>query len=775
MKNFAMARAYVLVALVALLSTGVESRACVLPAYAAGPPGSPASAEKCKTSEDCCGDLQCNEDQACVPAGKMNAREQAFVAHLVIEDCVNHAVAMSLDLESASQAIANASAHVKNAAGKAKDSINKAVDAASEKAKDIAHKIKDQKDQKSEQLKEKSQDAKNSAQLRTQQAKDAANKAAADAKNAADHAKERASKSVEELNRKRDAVINNATQHFVNLKAKQSKDAASTDATGAGAGGAGGYDKFYKGYMAGAGGSPDGSSDKSSSTSTSSSSGSGAAASGGSGGAGASMDWQKFVPGGKDDSASKKKRKHGKSDDSSSAGTAGASAGGGFDYQKFMPGASSKTVNMKAASGPSGSSYGPPKGAANSGTQGGFDYSKFTGQKLANMAAAGFPGVSGGASLSGGGSVPGATGGGSIGGGGSVGGFDWSKFVPHTHANATHHVPGQTTNVSAHGTNMSVYAGSDDSTTSSSSSSSTMQSSDDNSEGNSTKPGAEGAPCGTTPYKDFGACNRGLKCETHPLFTSFAPGKCVKKPARRMLRDGPSADDKTPMKFPVTTPGGFGGPCGVWKLGNMDFGGCKDDLSCVEQNQITFTFYDTTYGLPNICKNSSDASSSDLSKGFAKDFTKSFSMAAVENDVDTDDDAGPDYFDYGADMDIDSATKAAHDVVGKANEASLKAADEAELLAHKLLAAVAQVRAAAAELAKEAANPHGNASDGTPDSTTSSGMIDETDKPSGVSMLEIPLEAARSNFFAFSIGGLVFGVAALIYKQTAEARSYQRI
>jgi hypothetical protein len=42
-------------------------------------------------------------------------------------------------------------------------------------------------------------------------------------------------------------------------------------------------------------------------------------------------------------------------------------------------------------------------------------------------------------------------------------------------------------------------------------------------------PGAEGAPCGMTPYKDFGECNKGLHCQVTPLFSAFAPGKCVPK------------------------------------------------------------------------------------------------------------------------------------------------------------------------------------------------------------------------------------------------------
>ncbi|GBG28773.1 Hypothetical Protein FCC1311_049942 [Hondaea fermentalgiana] len=851
-----------LLAALAVLATA-EARPCVLPVYASGPPGSPATgADKCESSEECCGDLVCNEAHHCVPAGKTNmtAKEAAYVAHLVIEDCVNHAVAMSLDLESASQAIANASHAVKNAAGKAKDNVNKAIDKASDKAKDIAQKIKNEKDKKADQASD---------------AKDRVSEAAGDAK-------DRASKNMDDLKQKSHDVIANATAHFINMKAKTSGDGGAGASGAGGASAAGDYDKFYKGYMKGASGSPNGDSKKSDSKASGSASTGGAggagagfdyqkyvpgskdssktvnmkkkdddstsasagAGTGGSGGAGGGFDYQKYIPGSKDSSKTVNMKK--KKDDSASAGasTGGAGgAGGGFDYQKYVPGSkdddkkkksksdksdssssssggagfdyqkyvpgskdSSKTVNLRASSNetkhsvsagastggaggagggfdyqkfiPGGSSSsgsssdksGKSKASGSAGTGGSggagggfdyqkfmpggskmvnmrsssssgssgsmasFDYSKFTGQKLANMAAAANAGTGAG------------------GAGGAGGGFDWQKFIPKGSSDSkkgddkTMQIPALNMTVPANGAN------------------STNTTSTDKKDS-----GSDGAPCGVTPYKDFGACKKGFHCETHPLFTSFAPGKCVKKPKRRML----NARALTSKEMPVTTPGGLNGPCGIWNLGSMDFGECKDDLECVHQEHISLTFYGKTYGLPNICKNGTNV------EHYAMD------RPSVENVDSSDDDSSSDaeYSSYadgamgaggggGADanmgpIDIDAVNKAAHNVAEKANDASLKAADEAELLAHKLLAAVAQVRAAASQLAKEA---KGNATD-----TDDDDALHSTSSMSLVSMMELPVEVARSNFVAFSVGGLILGTAALIYRQTADARSYSRI
>ena len=92
-------------------------------------------------------------------------------------------------------------------------------------------------------------------------------------------------------------------------------------------------------------------------------------------------------------------------------------------------------------------------------------------------------------------------------------------------------------------------------------------------------PGSEGAPCGSTPYRDYGKCNAGLTCQRKSIFTSFAPGTCK--------------DEQV----------SFGGPDGEWFVvkwiafglcvslllnGFYEIWCCRDRRKCISKNTIKF-------------------------------------------------------------------------------------------------------------------------------------------------------------------------------------------
>eukprot|EP01084_Bolivina_argentea_P004611 8774_1 len=78
--------------------------------------------------------------------------------------------------------------------------------------------------------------------------------------------------------------------------------------------------------------------------------------------------------------------------------------------------------------------------------------------------------------------------------------------------------------------------------------------------------GSDGAPCGSTPYKDFGKCNAGLTCERKSLFSSFAPGRCKKVDGSFGVPGGPNIKWFT-MKcllFALCVSLLLNGFCGIW-------------------------------------------------------------------------------------------------------------------------------------------------------------------------------------------------------------------
>ncbi|CAK9045251.1 Uncharacterized protein SCF082_LOCUS25587 [Durusdinium trenchii] len=621
-----------------------QAKMCTLP-YFGGKTGPAAASATCKSSKECCGDLVC-EGSVCLPKAKMAAAEAAYVAHLVIADAMNDAVNLAVNLDKASEAIADASDKVKAAAKKAAVQVGKASDAANAKVKELKGKAE--------------------AKMTEVQKKIAAEK---------DKKATAAKKSIDDLHKKSKDVIESTTAKWVSFKADEaaSKGGDKTGSSGGAAAG-GGFDKYYKKYMAGAGGSPGGSS-----------SSKGSDAKGGAAAGGGAPDWKKFVPG--SDTAGSKKP--GASDDKKG----GATAPGGMDWAKFVP-------------------------------------------KLVSFAA------------------------GSSGGGGSPGGFDWHKFFPGA---------GKTSNAAA------------------------AAPASDSGPPPEQKPGAEGSPCGKTPYKDFGKCKKSsLTCETHPLFTAFAPGKCVKKKDtsnRRRLRQLADAD-ASKLKMPKsTTPGTLGGPCGKWELGKMDFGACKDDLTCTAQDQISLKYFGATYGFPNMCSNKTGPSSmSSGAMGASADYTtgpagkyvggKKMSMAAAAPGSQyvagstgyaksgfgaKDYEKGPAKMPKGV-KGFDPK-KLSMAVADKASDAALDAADQAELLAHKLLAAAAQVREAAAQLKKEA--------NGTDDSgdVAAAPDADSTAMFEGGPMLQV-----SSHFWLTSLALAALGSAGVLYhKMKRSSNPYRRI
>jgi len=605
------------VAVLAVLRISEAHRSCAMPEFAPGQHQSKLKGSShygssaCKVSSDCCGNLEC-EGGKCVMGKETDARETAFVAHYVLNDGMNHAVAMALDMESASQAIANASAAVKRTAAKARGSIDKAVDKAAAKAEELKK------------------------QLKEEQAK----------------MREKGHKTMEDLRKQGVDIIDKVTENSVEMNTDSSS----------------GFDKYYKDYMKGASGSPDGSDSDDDDNSESSSNSK-------NGGGSSQGDWQKYIPG-----FGGKNNKN--------------SASGGFHYEKYVPGSKKQkeknnAINMAAS----------------------FDFSEYMG----------------GSGSSGGNSGSNASKKGQ--GGGSS--FDWHKYVPGGGTDDKKNV------------NM---AASDPDTAKEKDTDKGMDQGQGQDQGQ--KPGTEGAPCGKTPYKDFGGCKKKYHCETHPLFTSFAPGKCVDKMDRRRMLieqdESPSGHHAHQMK--TSTPGDEGGPCGEWKLGGMDFGQCKDDLVCMEQKQVMLTFFDETYGLPSICKN----------KSTVTEDGEKYSLLVSGDDGEDDDDDDDDY-DDNDEGSVDAMKEEAKMISKKASDAAMQAADQAELIGNKLLAAAAKVKEAAAKLSEEAT------------------MEEEDSNGKDVSMLEIPVEAARSNVFSFSLVAVGATIAAFLYRKSVSQQTYRRI
>jgi hypothetical protein len=394
------------------------------------------------------------------------------------------------------------------------------------------------------------------------------------------------------------------------------------------------------------------------------------------------FDWGSFMPGAKD--AGKK----GDKKDAASSSPAGA-----FDYSKFMGGAGVKLATTNNAA------------AASSSPSGGFDYSKFM-AKLAdrNMAAGGAPG----------------------------GGFDWSKFVPKM--NGTSKLVNSAAEAAAPPADGAAPPA------------------DGAAPPAEPAPGTEGAPCGATPYKDFGSCNKKLKCERHKLFTDFAPGKCVAADAPpasvNNVADATSTsagDLAKMMKADFKAAGSAGGPCGKWELGGMDFGDCKDDLLCVENNDVSLTYFGKSYKFPNTCKEPPVGATPVAALAGGLPTSVHLGEASTDADADADDT-----------LTADDVKAAAKKVAEAANKAALDAADAAEVMAKKLLAAAAQVRDAAAKLKAEADGLV--ATDSTEDTTA---MLAST--PEG-----------GSHWMLTSVAVIAAGSGLYVWRKR-EAHAYQRI
>jgi len=360
------------------------------------------------------------------------------------------------------------------------------------------------------------------------------------------------------------------------------------------------------------------------------------------------------------------------------AGATNPSDMGGFDYSKFVPG----TVTP-AADEAHGKSKGKGKdeGAATGVAGSAVDYQKFVpagttsgtpGLKGTNMASKAPSGFSydqymGKLKGTGGYTDPSASGSSS---------YDWSKTVPKMPAVS----------------NAADYSGQQGMTM-----------------GDAQKPGTEGAPCGVTPYKDFGKCSKSLTCVNNMMYSAMAPGKCSKKShSNSNTINNAVQTPEAAMAMALPRPGGLNGPCGNWTLGNMHFGPCHHDLECTEQTDVMLTFFGKELRFPNLCKESETeaAESSDYTTA-----PTSLEVASTLTPTTTDQDDSVELVNNMVEKNSSNihanaapaAVKAAAGhVADAANTAALEAADAAEVLAAKLIAAAAKVREAAGQLKKEA-------------------------------------------------------------------------
>jgi len=290
--------------------------------------------------------------------------------------------------------------------------------------------------------------------------------------------------------------------------------------------------------------------------------------------------------------------------------------------------------------------------------------------------------------------------------------------------------------------------------------------------------GEEGGPCGITPYKDFGKCKPKLKCQVTPLFSAYAPGKCVKKPAPAVVgvpntnnaadSNNDGAGDvgaaigktaKTEAGMINNHPGSLNGPCGKWALGGMDFGSCVDGLECVDQDDVKLTFNGHEYGFPSVCKNTTVSSDADVVANVADD-----------DDTSTDADSSDDYDQQG--LSRDDMHKAADAVADAANSAALRAADAAEVLANKLLAAAAKVREAAAKLKAEAAQLQDDHSGAGGDDDVAPAVVDGQGVGDEVSM--IASKPGSSHWMVYILAIVAVIGAAYAYRSHSE-NQYHRI
>jgi len=185
--------------------------------------------------------------------------------------------------------------------------------------------------------------------------------------------------------------------------------------------------------------------------------------------------------------------------------------------------------------------------------------------------------------------------------------------------------------------------------------------------------GTTGGPCGAMVYKDFGPCKKKSdKCVKSPW--PFSPGTCEtpKKGDKPTIQHTVEAINSA-VAAPVA--GSVDGPCGVWELGKMDFGECSAGLEC-SSPKLKLLYGTKTYSLPNVCSNETTASVQ----------VESIADAATTTEDDP-----------------DKVAEMAKAVADKADKVAQKAASAAELLAHKLLSAAAELKKSAAQL-KEKAN-----------------------------------------------------------------------